>query len=174
MTIKLTDTERLILSNQYEILAAVSGADLAAQEHYDALADNLRQGHAYLYRGILQQVQPEFTADQTAWLVDVLAMYGALKQSHAELSGDRTDVVTYPLWPGFDTNSEMEWLSYSRALHAAHLYTDVLGENLKGAHGAMAPRYSRMLARWDEMGKSQSLDLQQYNEIMSTRSPSDD
>ncbi len=42
--LKLTDVERVLLANQYEILAHIKN-----DPHYEKLASTLRDGHEWLY-----------------------------------------------------------------------------------------------------------------------------
>lgn len=55
MTIELTDKERLFLANQYEILGLLKNED-----YYSELAEQLRDGHKWLYEQSFDDISPNF------------------------------------------------------------------------------------------------------------------
>ena len=72
---KFTDTERVILANQYEILGKL-GDDQA----YLDLAENLRYGHELIYNQKIS-VSPIFTEEKSDFVVSILELYEVIQNS---------------------------------------------------------------------------------------------
>lgn len=170
MNITLTDAERLILSNQYEILSKLhTPDDLGLAQHFHDLSQNLRHGHALLYRDIFESVEPVISEKQNTWVFDVLAMFVSHKQSYAELK-DKTGIEpTFVHWPGFDGNNEATLLRYVRALADAGRFPDVLGKTPPNSHIQMEHVYSRMLAAYVALGAPSLMSRDELLQIQAAR-----
>ncbi len=145
----LTDTERLILANQYEILAKL---DADEEAHYTQLAKNLRAGHKWLYSKAFESVSRVVDDDTHDFVYTILRIYDELKSSFEELD-DKTGIDAGSVsWPGFDGNNEVELLSLTGALIEAGQFTSVLGKSAINSHIPTADVYRRMIARWKALG----------------------
>jgi len=145
----LTDTERLILANQYEILAKLDPDDEA---HYTQLAKNLRAGHKWLYSKAFESVSRVVDDDTHEFVYTILRIYGELKSSLEELD-DKTGIdASLVNWPGFDGNSEVELLSLTGALIEADQFTSILGKPAINSHIPTVEVYRRMVSRWKALG----------------------
>jgi len=145
----LTDTERLILANQYEILAKL---DPSEGDYYTQLAKNLRAGHKWLYSTAFESISRVVDDDTHEFVYTILRIYDDLKSSFAELEDNTGIEARMVEWPGFDGNSETELLSLTDALIAAGQFTSVLGTSAKNSHLPTVDTYRRMITRWHEMG----------------------
>ena len=165
MKLSLTDAERLILSNQYEILSKL---DKTNAEDHSQLAEQLRDGHSWLYREF-PHMAPEMDPADATFVVDVLEMFGTLKASFEILSDksgiDPNDVKFH----GFDGNNESELLSFAGALHKAGRFVETLGPDVKNSHSTTRDLYLRLLTKFRELGLSYPLSKEAIEKIVAER-----
>lgn len=169
MSYVLTDVERLILSNQYAILAKLADSQHEAEE-YEKLASHLNKGYSFFYGDALRLQQCERVSDAVQqFVMDVLSMYRALQRVVED--GSVSDEVKADLiFPGFDGNEEYQYMGFAMALYEQGRYPDVFGFNGKdpdfNSHSPTLDLYQRMLSKWIEFGKEPELDLQQVQDIL--------
>ena len=143
----LTDTERLILANQYEILG-----HLKDEESYIRLAENLRDGHKWLYEQNIQ-VSENLSEEVVNHVLAILGIYSDLRDSYKQLSdksGIEEHLVTFP---GFDGNNESELLHFARALSKNGNYSETIGSEARNSHMPTTDTYRRMINEWKAMGE---------------------
>lgn len=146
--LQLTDTERLILANQYEILGS-----LKKDETYTRLAEQLRDGHEWLYQQNFEYLSSNMSNEDAELVVTILGIYSDIKDSYAQLA-DKSGIETHQVeFPGFDGNNEGELLRFSRALRESDRFVETLPEHGKNSHMPTRDIYGRMIAKWDELGK---------------------
>lgn len=145
----LTDTERLILANQYEILGLLKeGGD---SEWYTRLAENLRDGHKWIYQQKLQLSENLSDAD-TNHVLDILGIFSALRDSYKQLADKSGITESDVTFPGFDGNNESELLHFARALSANGNYHETIGQEARNSHSPTRDTYSRMIGEWKRLG----------------------
>lgn len=170
MNITLTDAERLILSNQYEILSKLhTPADVALAQHFHDLSENLRFGHAMLYRSIFDPIEPVFSDEENTFVFDVLSMFSALKASYNALEDKSNIEPSIGRWPGFDGNHESTLLRYTRALADADYFPDVLGKTPPNSHIPMKAVYRRMLNAYVVLGAPGLLSRLELEQVYAAR-----
>ena len=146
-SINLTDTERLILANQYEILS-----ELREDSSYAEMAENLRHGHEWLYAQYFDYISPVLPAGQAEHVLKILGIYGDMKSSYDQLA-DKSGVEESQLtFPGFDGNNESELLCFAEALQKAGRFEVTLGKHARNSHMPTTAVYERMIAKWRELG----------------------
>lgn len=162
--LNLTDAERLILANQYEILGQLHKGD----DSFTRLAENLRDGHRWIYEGKLH-LSPILSDADTNLVLDILRIYEALQDSHAKLNDksgiDEGDLI----FPGFDGNNESELLTFARALSQNGNYHHVVGDHPKNHHSETREMYGRMIQKWNQLGKPYPFDKDQIAAILKAR-----
>lgn len=148
MELNLTDAERLILANQYQILARLENDD-----SYEELSEQLRDGHSWLYRQTLKMSLSENLPEEDAnYVVTVLSIYDTIKYSYEQLT-DKTGIDEYLVnFPGFDGNNEGDLLSFSIALRKNRRFEDLLPERGKNSHMTTSHRYTRLIEKYKSMG----------------------
>jgi uncharacterized protein YfbU (UPF0304 family) len=163
--LKITDTERLILANQYEILAT-----LKEDDSYAHLAEELRDGHEWLYQQHFDYLSPNMREEDSEFVVTILGIYSDLHDSYEQLS-DKSGIEPRQVqFPGFDGNNEGELLSFSRALRKSARFIDTLPEHGKNSHMPTREIYGRMIAKWEELGKPRfPLSKEQISELLAAR-----
>lgn len=166
---ELTDTERLILSNQYQILAKLENDD-----QYAMMADTLRRGYKWLYDDYLEHLQPNLDNDKAEFVISVLALYSDLKGSYDDLT-DKSGIEARDVeFPGFDGNNETDLMGFANFLGKHGRFEDVLNPKGNNAHMPTVDIYRRMLSCRHDMGDvdhpyskeqiQQLLDARKYKE----------
>lgn len=147
---KLTRTERWVLSNQYQILAALSTEDA---EHYHQCREILEQGYELEYDEIARHV---YDGDDTMSIaecrevVDTLAMFHILQRTYRDLA-DKSGIDESRLeFGGFDGNHETKHVAYARfyASQQGGRFTDLPHPEDFNSHYPTLDVYRRMLAEW--------------------------
>lgn len=145
---ELTDTERLILSNQYQLLAKLENDD-----HYALMAETLRRGYKWLYDEYLEQsLWPKVDDDKCEFVVSVLDLYSTMKSSYEALE-DKSGIEAHEVeFPGFDGNNETELMGFADYLQKHRRFEDVLQKGRKNSHMPTVEIYSRMLQAKHDLG----------------------
>lgn len=166
MDLKLTDTERLILVNQYEILSRL---DKDASDFYKQLSKQLYDGHEWLYQQSFQHLSPVMPEADAQLVLTILSMFDKLQMSYkalADKDGMEADELRFP---GFDGNDPYEagLMGFAHALAEDRRYVDVLngGRDLNSHYQAL-PGYKAMLQRWVGMGSPYPMDIDQIRAIV--------
>ena len=165
MDIKLTDAERIILANQYEILSI-----LKKDDSYEVLANNLREGYEWLYSEVFNWVSPVMDSNDVNLVIDTLSLYELLRNSYRELS-DQTGINPDELeFPGFDGNGEAKLRGFAMALLESERFAHVLGDDVKNSHMPSVDIYARMIDEWKSNGEpTYPLSKEQIQKILAAR-----
>jgi uncharacterized protein YfbU (UPF0304 family) len=136
-----------MLANQYEILS-----ELRSDSSYAELAENLRDGHEWLYSQHFDYISPVLSESQVEHVLAILGIYGDMRSSFDELS-DKSGIEESQLtFPGFDGNNEAELLSFAGALRKARRFETTLGKRELNSHMPTTATYQRMIEKWRELG----------------------
>jgi uncharacterized protein YfbU (UPF0304 family) len=165
-TLELSNKDRLILANQYEILSML---DKDSGDYYAELAGNLRNGHPWLYRQALRMTLSENLPDEDAeHVLTILGIYSDLRASFKNLEDKSGLNAGDVVFPGFDGNNEVELLSFATALAKADRFTDTIGKHgCPNSHMPTTDRYKKMIERWLHLGKPRyPLSKDQINQIL--------
>jgi uncharacterized protein len=146
--LKLTDTERLILANQYDILAT-----LRKDDDYARMAETLRNGHEWLYRQYFDSLSENLPKDKVEHVLRILGIYSDMQASFRDLT-DKTGIKKTDLnFPGFDGNNESDLLSFAGGLRKHDNFADTIGPVAKNSHMPTTATYERMIEQWQALGK---------------------
>ena len=146
--IKLTCTERLILSNQYEILSVIKN-----DKSYEYIAEQLRDGHSWLYSRIFEGISPELSQEDTDLVLNILEIYSYIKDGYKNIGGTVPEIKDTDIeFPGFDGNNEGQLFWFSRALRNSGYYEELIPENGKNSHTPTKDIYKRMINKWNLLG----------------------
>lgn len=154
---KFTDTERVILANQYEILGK-----LGDEQAYLDLAENLRDGHEWIYSQKIS-VSPIFTEEQSDFVVSILDLYEVIQDSFDALSDKGSLTADRVKFPGFDGNNEGEYMRFFSALVENDQFAHVKAN--KNSHMQKISTYKNMLDKWESLGKGYKLSLDDIEAI---------
>jgi uncharacterized protein YfbU (UPF0304 family) len=168
---KLTNTERLILINQFEIRKSLAKGkeDIAS---FDEKIGVLKEGHEILYRDLFAELNEDVPEDQGRFVLDVLDMYRAIETYKRENASD-ADVSKIPAssFRGFDGNDETAYYTLTRVLiKTQRKYTEQLQYEKKtdgfNSHMPLVPTYKKMHARWAKLGTPGTMMSKQVREVL--------
>lgn len=162
---KLTDTERLILANQYEILGRLNDDEDSLK-----ISQLLRKGYTSLYLDYLD-LSPTIDPQVEDFVFEVLNMYSEMFMSVPELNNRNGIKDKDLIFPGFDGNKESIYLGFLLAVRDDELYHDLLGIRDLNSHVPVVAKYCEMLDKRREMGPlddiSRSLSREQILDLLS-------
>lgn len=145
--LKLTDVERLLLANQYDILGLLKNED-----GYTTMAENLRDGHKWIYEQHATCISDNLPDDDEEHVLTILGIYSDLRDSYKKLSdksGIDEKAVTFP---GFDGNNEAELLHFAGALSKNGRYLETIGKDARNSHMPTTGMYRRQISEWKNLG----------------------
>ena len=145
--LNLTDTERLFLANQYEILGALKN-----DGGYTRMAENLRDGHKWIYEHHASQISDNLPDEDAEHVLTILGIYSDLRDSFKQLSDNSGIAEHSVIFPGFDGNNEAELLHFSRALLKNDNYAETIGKEPRNSHMPTTEMYRRQIAEWKALG----------------------
>lgn len=160
--VQLTDAERLILANQYHILSL-----LTKDESYKQMAQQLRDGHKWLYEEFATEISENLSDEDTALVVDILSIYDILQDSYNYLDDKSGFEEREVKFPGFDGNNEGRLLAFAQALADSDRFRDVLGKKAPNSHTEMVSSYLPMIDEWKRLGQPrQPLSMENMRRIL--------
>ena len=149
---KISRTDRWILSNQLKILSILDSDD---REYYEKCQKIIENGYEYLYSGCIQFIIPDdqtITEEESKLAINILDMFSAITFS-LEKIGDKTGINLDQLkFDGFDGNNEGKFYDFVQ-----YFCTEFDGQRFpeigKGidnfnSHCPILDTYIRMLEVW--------------------------
>jgi uncharacterized protein YfbU (UPF0304 family) len=159
---KLTDTERLILANQYEILGTLKKDDSLLK-----LSQSLKLGHSWLYsQSYAMYVNSDFSKENSDLVLDILGLYEAIQVSYENLPENEKSKIseTSIIFPGFDGNNESEFRLFADALYEDDRYTSV--KSRSNSHMPSIGMYQTMIEKWEKMNKKFDLTVEDIQALL--------
>lgn len=164
---KLTRTEKWILSNQYRILDILSPKEA---EDFAYFREAIEKGYAHDIDHYCP-VYPDndcLTTDECIEIVRILGMFDNLKSSYDRLS-DKTGIdEQWIKFHGFSGNEESKQLSYVRFIcdpRTGRFETIDRGDNFD-SHAPLLPNYRRMLGVYMPMESKHPLSKEDVKKII--------
>ena len=144
--IDLSLTERLILANQFQILAALKPSEA---DDYNHLVEIAKRGFALEYPSFFTDFDREgLTREQCEYVRDVLDMFWNLQDSYDQLANKGTLKESDVIFPGFDGNNENSLLQYAK-LQLQHGFQEFRHKAGLNSHFPTAHEYPAMLKRYE-------------------------
>lgn len=148
---KLTRTERWMLVNQHRILEALYPKE---KEYHKNACEALENGYELEYDGLCENIYKDadtMTLDECKEVVDILAMFDALKQSYKSLKDKSGVEEGRTKFLGFDGNNESKQMAYARFFctgGSIKRFSDLdKGDNFN-SHMPTLSGYRNMLREW--------------------------
>jgi uncharacterized protein len=164
----LTKKDRVILINQYRILAALNPDE---SDHYKELISILEHGYNIFYSKVDEWISDDMPSSAGKFVLNVLGLYRAIEDFKRTYTGDSFSKEYFRFFRGFDGNNETEYLSFTRFLietqgkfseQRAYLKEN---DNLN-SHMPTATKYKGMLNKWMAFNESYTLTEAQVLEIL--------
>ena len=166
---KLSRTERWMLSNQYRILAALYPQHAATYNDYVVA---LERGYATVIDRMAEHILRDDTTHKESEEVDeVLQMYDALQRAFRTLD-DPYGMESFQLqFPGFDGKTERDYLGYAHyALERERRHQNLASARDLDTNGTpMLRQYRRMLDEWKKRGNGSRLERNDILAILEAR-----
>lgn len=144
--LQLTDVQRRILINQYEILAALRPKEAA---YFDRCAEIIRRGYYEFWPDyVTGDLDDPMAQKELIYVMDVLEMYDRLQVSFDRLpESEKTKVAANEvLFSGFDGGSERAYMAYARFLREKmERFTTVRLDHELDSHFPTRDKYEAML-----------------------------
>ncbi len=165
---KLSKVERLILANQYRILARLDESNAGWCER---MREALESGYEGAYSGLFNAIFDGLSAEQCSFVIRTMDMYNALQRSYTALADKSGIDERSGKFPGFDGNNETEHMGYAEyVVEQEDRFPGLqLGGDRFNSHTRSIPRYRAMLAVWRELGESYELSKDQMRHVLDAR-----
>lgn len=158
---KLEKRDRLLLINQYKILAALEKSEAS---YYLELVEILERGYAIFYSMVDEWVSDDMPEEKGKFVLNLLGLYREIEDVKRSTKDERILQHNYAIFAGFDGNEEAEYLVFCRFLierqgkfQEQKQYVDInTGMN---SHMPMVQKYKRMLTARAELGDLRSYRL---------------
>lgn len=160
----MTPVQRLILSNQYQIMAMLDAENAARYRRCQTI---IKRGYGLQMR----ELDGEFSQLPEAecrTLLAMMEMYHALHISWGNLKDPQSVDARRLIFPGFDSTSEGPFLGYVRFLvESEGRYTHFsAGVNRFDAQVPMWEKYQRMLAVWHNCPRQYHLSANEIAQVI--------
>jgi uncharacterized protein YfbU (UPF0304 family) len=137
--------ERLILRNQYWILAALNPDEA---RYYEQAATVIESGYTLDYKGLVEQFSEEISVESCREVRDILDMYRALGNARTEigtLADLPADAFTFQGLDGNEEGGQYGYVTFLVEDQGRWAESNTGGLN---SHMPMLDRYRRMLDEW--------------------------
>lgn len=161
-----TKTERLILSNQYQILKALEPEEA---DYYDEKIKILMGGYAYFYSEISNLVDDDLDEAVSIEVIKILNLYRELYISYSKLSSDeKADIPENKIkFEGFDGNEEGGHYTFAQfMLKDMDRYQELQHTYGYNTHRNVLPEYRRMLSQREKFHNERNLSKDQIAMII--------
>lgn len=144
---EISQRDRLMLINQYKILANLDKDDA---DHYKELISILENGYTIFYSQLDVWVSNEMPEEEGRFVLDVLDLYRAIEDIKRATKDDRLLRHSYSFFHGFDGNNETAHMGFCRFLierqgKFQEQKQYLLKNDNLNSHMPMIDKYSRML-----------------------------
>lgn len=113
--VKLSEVERLLLVNQYEILSLLSRDDPHRMREYELKAHILKRGYDLDYPALFERFGYEVPRQDAEFLEEVLSIYDRIGAAIYENEGDiPEDIRRRAEFAGFSDSSSISLNAYAR------------------------------------------------------------
>jgi uncharacterized protein YfbU (UPF0304 family) len=152
MSKQITETERLILLNQYEILCnTTSAANSDSYEHYKYCRNVLRKGLEYYYDEIFKSFEVEVPKYVTEKVYDILDLFRKIHNWSS--CSDITHHKNFS-FEGFDTHSEYNYIKSTKFIFSQGLYLELRTGFLNSNGKNSLIKYNKMLETYNLITKN--------------------
>lgn len=144
---EITKRDRLILINQYRILASLNKAEA---DHYEELISILENGYSIFYSQLDEWISDDVPEEEGRFVLEVLDLYRAIEDAKRATKDSRLLAHHYAYFRGFDGNNETDHMSFCRFLiekqgKFQEQKQYLLRNDNLNSHMPMTEKYRRML-----------------------------
>lgn len=164
----LDKKDRILLINQYKILAALN---IEERDRYQELIEILENGYSIFYSEIDYWVSEEMPSEEGKFVLEILDLYRAIEDIKRSNKDERIRTHRNAYFRGFDGNNETEYMGFCRFLietqgkFQEQKHYLIKNDNLN-SHMPMIPTYTRMLEKKSQLGINFSMTTEQALQIL--------
>jgi hypothetical protein len=161
----LSKTERLLLSNQYKLLALL---DKESTDHYKKLQAIVENGYSIFYSQLDEHISDEMPEENSRLVLDILDLYRAIGDFIIAHPEDQTiKSHAWSTFKGFGGNQECEHLGFTNFLiRIEGKYQEQDHKQGFNSHMPCSDKYRRMIEKWAESDHSFTLSQAQILDIL--------
>lgn len=168
---EFTKKERVLLINQYRILAGLNKDD---EEHYSELIAILENGYEIFYSMVDEWISDDMPEEEGRFVLDILDFYRIVEDTKRSSKDSRLIEHPFSIFRGFDGNNESEYMSFARFLINQQgkfsEQQDYLRKNDNlNSHMPLVKTYKAMLREWEKMDKRTSLSVDEVISVLDAR-----
>lgn len=144
---ELTKKDRVLLINQYKILAILNKDE---EGHYFELIEVLERGYGIFYSLIDEWILEDMPEDEGRFVLNILDLYRAIEDVKRSTKDERLLKHNYSFFRGFDGNNETSYMGFCRfVIDTQGKFQEqkpykLRNDNLN-SHMPMIDKYQRML-----------------------------
>lgn len=144
---KLSKKDRVLLINQYQLLAALYKEEEA---HYRELIGILENGYEIFYSMIDEWISDDMPTSEGRFVLNILDLYRAIEDLKRSSKSQELADHYYAFFRGFDGNNETEYMGFCRFLideqgKFQEQQQYFLKNDHLNSHMPMIDKYKRML-----------------------------
>src|SRR5262249_20740262 len=111
----------------------------------------------------------EFSEEEAHEVLEILSMFEALKDSASNAEKAKEEIIEswVARFPGFDGNSEWDYLGYLDFLVKQKRYAHVADPQRLDSRVPLLVRYREMLTIWEQMDRPSILNTEQVKQLFS-------
>lgn len=166
---KLTRYQRMILINQFSILAKLYPDEA---ENYEKRIKVLQNGYSRHYEWLIDMGE-DMSEEACSEILNILDMFSMIHTSLKNCANATDDMRKSLQFRGFDGNEEPDQYSYANYLMKDEGRYPWLaaecGDSFLNSHIPVLDMYRRMYAKWLELGKPQDMDTDLLKKISDAR-----
>lgn len=165
---ELTKKDRVLLINQYKVLAALNKDEEA---YYLELIEVLERGYEIFYSLVDEWISEDMPEDEGRFVLNILDLYRAIEDVKRSTKDERLFKHEYSFFRGFDGNNETAHMGFCRFLietqgkFQEQTPYKLRNDNLN-SHMPMIDKYQRMLAVAATLPSTRKMSLEQILAVL--------
>jgi uncharacterized protein len=168
---QISKRDRLILINQYKILASLNKDEA---DHYKELISILENGYSIFYSQLDEWISDEMLPDEGRFVLDILDLYRAIEDIKRASKDSRLLNHYYSFFRGFDGNNETEHMSFCRFLiEAQGKFPEqkqyLLRNDNLNSHMPMIEKYRQMLDEAKKLPNKWSMSVDEALQVLEAK-----
>jgi uncharacterized protein YfbU (UPF0304 family) len=166
--VEISKKDRVILINQYRILAALNKDEA---DHYNELIGILENGYEIFYSMIDEWISDDMPYDEGKFVLNVFDLYRAIEDLKRSSKNQELHDHHHSYFAGFDGNNETQYMGFARFLIEKQGKFSEQEQYLRkndnlNSHMPMIGKYQRMLEKAKSIESIWNMNVEEALEIL--------
>lgn len=150
----ISNIERLIISNQYKIMAMLATEEYEIQENA-RISQIFENGNPYLYNQYLNHIKDGLNSEEQDFTLAVLELFDAIRLSLKTLTIDEVNSLNQfqVKFQSFDKHHEVKFYEAVKEIRKHGEFVEVIDSGAESAFSPKAELYTNMIAVWESLGR---------------------